>query len=82
MSKPDIIAGVDIGSGQLVCAVGRRSPEQDPIEVIAMSRQPCRGVKGGVVINIDETALAITRVIELAEEQCKETIRDIIVGIR
>jgi len=71
-----------MGSGQVVCAVGRREPDQDQIEVVAVARQNCRGLKGGVVINIDETALAITRVVESAEEMCKETIRDLIVGIR
>jgi len=82
MSKPELIAGIDMGSGQLVCAVGRRNPDQDQIEVVGVSKQPCRGIKGGVVINIDETALSITRVVESVEEQCKETIRDLIVGIR
>lgn len=82
MSKPEIIGGIDMGSGQVVCAVGRREPDQDQIEVVAVARQNCRGLKGGVVINIDETALAITRVVESAEEMCKETIRDLIVGIR
>ena len=82
MSKPDIVAGIDIGSGQLVCAIGRRSPEHEQTEVIAATRQNCRGLKGGVVINIDETALAITRIVESAEEMAKETVRDLVVGIR
>ncbi len=82
MSKPEIIAGVDIGSGQVVCVIGRRPPEQDQVEIIAATRQNCRGLKGGVVINIDETALAIGRAVEAAEEMSKETIHDLIVGIR
>ncbi|MFN0118413.1 MAG: cell division protein FtsA [Elusimicrobiota bacterium] len=82
MSKPEIIAGIDIGSGQLVCTVGKREPDQDQVEIIAAVKQSCRGLKGGVVINIDETALSISRIIEAAEEMSKETIRDLIVGIR
>jgi len=82
LGKPEILAGLDIGSGQVVCAVGRRNPENDQVEVIAAARQICRGLKGGVVINIDETALAIGRVVEAVEEKCGETIRDLIVGIR
>lgn len=82
MSKPEILAGLDIGSGQLACTIGRRMPEQDHVEVIAATRQNCRGLKGGVVINIDETALAIGHVVEAAEEMAKETVRDLIVGIR
>ena len=82
MAKPEIIGAIDVGSGQIVCAVGKRQEDHDQIEVIAATRQPCRGLKGGVVINIDETALAITRVVEAAEEMAKETVRDLIVGIR
>jgi cell division protein FtsA len=82
LSKPEILAGIDIGSGQLACAIGRRQPDQDHVEVIAAARQNCRGLKGGVVINIDEAALAIRRVVEAAEEMAKETVRDLIVGIR
>jgi cell division protein FtsA len=82
LSKPEIIAGIDIGSGQLACTIGRRMPENDHVEVIAATRQNCRGLKGGVVINIDETALSISRVVEAAEEMAKETVRDLIVGIR
>jgi cell division protein FtsA len=82
MSKPEIVAGIDIGSGQLACVIGKKQPDQDHIEVIAAARQSCRGLKGGVVINIDETSLAISRVVEAAEEMAKETVRDLIVGIR
>ena len=82
MSKPEIVAGLDVGSGQIVCAIGRRHPDEDQIEVIAATRQNCRGLKGGVVINIDETALSITRAVESAEEMAKETVRDLVIGVR
>ncbi len=82
MSKPEILAGLDIGSGQLACVIGKRMPENDHVEIIAAARQSCRGLKGGVVINIDETALAIGHVVEAAEEMAKESVRDLIVGIR
>jgi cell division protein FtsA len=82
LPKPEIIAGLDLGSGQLVCSIARREPDQDQVEIIGIAKQNCRGLKGGVVINIDETALAISRVVEAAEEMAKETVRDLVVGIR
>lgn len=66
----------------MVCAIGRRNEDQDAVEVLAATRQNCRGIKGGVVINIDETSLAIRRAVESAEDMAKETVRDLIVGIR
>ncbi len=82
MAKPEILAAIDLGSGQIACTIGRRSDDRDQVEVIAAARQNCRGLKGGVVINIDETALGITQVVEAAEEMAKETVRDLIIGIR
>lgn len=82
LSKPEIVAGIDIGSGQVVCLIGKRQPDEDHIEVIAAAKQNCRGLKGGVVINIDETAHSISRALEAAEEACKETVRELVVGIR
>lgn len=68
MAKPDIITGLDIGSSQVVAVVARHDPETETTEVIGAARQPCAGLKGGVVINIDETARSITRAVESAEE--------------
>lgn len=82
MARPEIIAAIDLGSNQVACAIGRKDSDHDQVQVIAATRQACRGLKGGVVINIDETALAITQVVESAEEMAKETIRDLIIGIR
>ncbi|MCB4756206.1 MAG: cell division protein FtsA [Elusimicrobia bacterium] len=82
MPKPEIFTGLDIGSGQVVCVIGRKMPDQDQVDVVAAARQNCRGLKGGVVINIEETASAISRVVEATEEMSKETVRDLIVGVR
>ncbi len=68
MAKPDIITGLDIGSSQVVAVVARHDPDAETTEVIGAARQPCAGLKGGVVINIDETARSITRAVEAAEE--------------
>ena len=68
MAKADIVAGIDLGSGQITCVIGERDFSTDTVNVKGASRQPCRGLKGGVVINIDETALAVTRAVEEAEK--------------
>lgn len=68
MAKPEIMTGLDIGSGQVVAVVAKHDPESDTPEVIGAARQACAGLKGGVVINIDETARSITRAVEAAEE--------------
>src|SRR5229473_3656584 len=83
MAKTDIVAGLDIGSAQVACVIGRRDAQTGQIEVRSGSRSACPGgLKGGVVINIDETARAVTRICEEAEEAAKEMVKDVTIAVR
>ena len=82
MAKQEIIAGLDIGSNQVCCVIGSLDEETGALKVISGAKIPCRGVRGGVVINLAETSCAIQKVIEQAEEQAKETVRQIYLGLR
>jgi len=83
MSKMDVVAGLDVGSAQVTCVIGRRDPQTNQIEVLSGSRSACPGgLKGGVVINIDETARAVTRIIEEAEDAAKEMVKDLTIAVR
>lgn len=82
MAKTEILAGIDIGSTQVTCVVGRCSEETGMLEVIGGAKLPCRGVKGGVVINLHETAFSVQKVIEQVEEKTQETVRQIYLGLR
>ena len=64
MSKSELLAGLDIGSSQVCCVLGRRAEDSDVLEIVAGSRVPSRGVKGGVVINLHETANAVQQVVD------------------
>lgn len=82
MSKTEIFTGLDIGSSQVCCVIGRRAEDSGVLEILGGAKIPCRGVKGGVVINLHETSYAVQQVIEQAEEQAKETVRQIFLGLR
>jgi cell division protein FtsA len=83
MAKQDIVAGLDIGSAQVACVIGRRDPFTGQVEILSGSRTACLGgLKGGVVINIDETARAITRICEEAEDVAKEMVKELTISIR
>lgn len=66
--KPDrnLIVGLDIGTSKVVALVGEISPEGQ-IEVIGLGSHPSRGLKRGVVVNIDSTVNSIQRAVEEAE---------------
>jgi cell division protein FtsA len=83
MAKGDIVTGLDIGSTQVCCVMARKNvqnPQQ--LEIIGGMKIPCRGVRGGVVINLQETAFSVQQVIEKTEEQTGETVRQIYLGLR
>lgn len=82
MAKSEIVAGLDIGSAQTVAVIGQRDPMNGKLIILGAGRAPCRGLKGGVVVNIPESQSAIAQAVEKAEEQSKETVRDLIVGVR
>ena len=83
MSKNgDIIAGLDIGSAQTVIVIGKRTESNGGLTVMGAGRIPCRGLRGGVVVNIPESRMAIGRAAEDAEDQSKESIQSLLVGVR
>ncbi len=84
MAKPDIVVGLDVGSAQVVCVVAKRDPETGALEAVGGARRACRGLKGGVVINIDETAQAVARVVEEAEAMgdLVGATRAVLIGVR
>ncbi|MBI3292772.1 MAG: cell division protein FtsA, partial [Elusimicrobia bacterium] len=83
MARPELVAGLDIGSAQVSCIIGQRDPETGEVTLLSGGRVATPGgLKGGVVINIDETARAVGRAVETAEEPAKVEVRDLIIGIR
>ncbi len=82
MTKGQVIAGIDIGSSQVCAVLGKVYDETGELEILAGARQPCKGLKGGVVISIQETSYAIGKVVEMIEDQAKENAQNICLGLR
>ncbi|MBI3549481.1 MAG: cell division protein FtsA [Elusimicrobia bacterium] len=82
MPKPEIIAGLDMGSGRVTCVIGQADPDSGTVTALAGSTVACRGIKGGVVLNIAETARAIQHAVEQAEELAKQDVTGLYLGVR
>ena len=69
----NLIVGLDIGTSKIVAMVAEAKPEG--YEVIGMGTHPSKGLKKGVVVNIEATVGAIQRALEEAElmADCKIT---------
>ena len=79
---PELVAGLDVGSGRVTCLIGAPDPATGAVKVLGGSTVVCRGLKGGVVINILEAASAVTRAVEEAEAQAKSTVSSVWLGVR
>src|SRR5262245_42438543 len=73
----NVIVGLDIGTSKIVAIVAEVAPD-GAFNVIGLGTQPSRGLKKGVVVNIEATMAAIQRVLEEAElmPQCRITEAD------
>lgn len=65
MTKERIVAGIDIGSSKVCTIISQVSPEK--ISVIGVSSTPSKGIKRGVVVDIDQAVEAISASLEGAE---------------
>ncbi|MCF8225716.1 MAG: cell division protein FtsA [Bacteroidales bacterium] len=78
--KNRIVAAIDIGTTKIVSLIGRLN-EQNRLEVLGISRSASKGVKRGVVLNIEETVNAIQNTISEAQEQSGLKFGEVFVGI-
>jgi len=79
-SDKNIIVGLDIGTSKVVAIVGELD-ESGEIEIIGIGSHPSKGLKKGVVVNIDSTVLSIQRAVEEAELMAGEPIDMVFAGI-
>jgi cell division protein FtsA len=81
MKKLDrnLVIGLDIGTSKVVALVGEVS--SDAIEVLGIGSQPSRGLKKGVVVNIESTVQSIQRAVEEAELMAGCEIHSVYAGI-
>ena len=64
--EKNLIVGLDIGTSKIVALVGEVSLD-GRIDVIGFGSHPSRGLKRGVVVNIESTVQSIQRAVEEAE---------------
>jgi cell division protein FtsA len=76
----NLIVGLDIGTSKIAAIVAEMKLEGG-FEVIGMGSSPSRGLKKGVVVNIESTVNAIQRALEEAELMADCKIRDVWTGI-
>jgi len=75
-----VVVGLDVGTSKVVALVGELTAD-GAIEIIGLGSQPSRGLKKGVVVNIESTVQSIQRAIEEAELMAGCEINAVYAGI-
>jgi cell division protein FtsA len=76
----DLIVALDIGTSKVVAVVAEVLPE-GRFEVLGLGQHESRGMRKGVVVNIETTVNSIQRALEEAELMADCKIRDVYTGI-
>ncbi len=80
VSDKRMIVGLDIGTSKVVAVVAEVDVD-DSIEIVGIGSHPSRGMKKGVVVDIESTVTAIQRAVEEAELMAGCQIHSVYVGI-
>lgn len=75
-----MIVGLDVGTSKIVAIVGEIGPEGD-VDIIGIGYHRSRGMKKGVVVNIESTVQSIQRAVQEAELMAGCQIQSVYAGI-
>ena len=78
--EKNLIVGLDIGTSKVVAIVGEITADNE-VEIIGLGSHPSRGLKKGVVVNIESTVQSIQRAVEEAELMSGCQIHSVYAGI-
>jgi len=79
-NEKNLIVGLDIGTSKVVAIVGEIN-NSDEIEVVGIGSHPSKGLKRGVVVNIESTVQSIQKAVEEAELMAGCDIHSVYTGI-
>ncbi len=84
-TERELIVGLDIGTSKVVAIVAAPNldagPNDNALDIIGIGSHPARGMKKGVVVNIESTVQSIQRAIEEAELMAGCQIHSVFAGI-
>ncbi len=74
------IAGLDIGTTKVCCLVVQAQPGQTP-QVVGVGVSPCRGLRQGQVVDMEQTVQAIEKAVQEAQAMSDITVHEVFVGV-
>ncbi len=74
-----ILAALDIGTGKVCCFIARA--DTGGPQVIGIGDQLARGVRNGVIVDLDAASAAVLSAVHAAEQMAGETIVEVVVNL-
>lgn len=78
--KEHIVVGLDIGTTKICAIVAQVTPDEE-VNIIGVGSSPSRGLRKGVVVDIDSTVESIKKAVEEAELMAAVQINSVYIGI-
>jgi cell division protein FtsA len=78
-NTPEIVVGLDLGTTKVSAVVGE--VDDDGVTVLGVGNVPCRGLRKGVVSNIEWTVRAIREAVSAAQNMAGVEINTVYVGV-
>lgn len=75
-----IVTGLDIGTTK-VCAIIGEVSEDNGLTILGIGLEPSKGLKKGLVVDIEVSSKSIKSAIERAEKMAKVQVKEVFVGI-
>jgi len=79
-NERNLVVGLDVGTSKVCAIVGEVGVDEE-VEIIGIGFHPSRGLKKGVVVNIESTVQSIQRAVEEAELMAGCQINSVYAGI-
>ena len=80
IKRKNLITVLDIGSTKITCFIAKRSFAQD-CEILGTAQVASKGIRAGMIIDLEAAREAIIKVVEMAEDMASENIKNVYVSL-
>jgi cell division protein FtsA len=79
VARNGLIAALDIGTTKVCCFIARA--DEESVRVTGIGHQISKGMKGGVITDMDDVEACIRTAVDAAERMADETLEDVFVNL-
>jgi cell division protein FtsA len=76
----ELLGVLDIGTTKMCCLIAKRRPD-GRLEVLGAGYQLAEGLRAGEIVDAEAAEASILAVVHEAEQQARETLREVVVGL-